>query len=276
MRVIKYRPCPHVCDKSFHVRKLRILCVEACFKWAGRFIARHFCLRFIRYSQIKDAASTCPSKIEFIRGYPNLYYAALHHGILDEVCGHMRPLQRKMTLGACLETARQCETISEWYRLHNGHYQAAGRRPEWKRLCTAHMKKYAPNALFAVYVITFENGFNYVGITVNVPLRLVNHLKQGTVFQYLKQNHSIAKLSIIEAELGLEDVKERERFYIASIPNVINRSSGGSVGGYHSTITFEECLTARLKHGAGWKTECPRLHRRAVKNRWLTRLATLS
>lgn len=105
------------------------------------------------------------------------------------------------------------------------------------------------------------NGVRYIGLT-SQPLRtrLTNHRGQASlgtstpVYNWMRK-HGAANIRIVEIEtVALEKLEEREIFWIANTPNLLNISPGGEGGAFRGRKRpdISERMRGSRHPGARW------------------------
>lgn len=204
-----------------------------------------------KYLWCLERALKCKSKKEFHDRFKKAYRASKDNGWYDEVTSHMEKYvhPRKYTLDEVKEIAKKYKTkhdfiVSEpviygWCVRHgfldevtNGLESCGG----FNKRC--------------IYVYLFKNKVCYVGLTYNIHERHKQHISgnhYSAVYSYAQQNGiEIPEPEQITEYLDIKEAKKLENYYIKKYEKegyfVLNRVSGGAVGGNIEKYSLDDCI----------------------------------
>lgn len=226
--------------------------------------------------ELKEIALKYHTKKEFRDNDYNAYVSAAKRGLLKEVCEYakLQVLERRdVTDEEVIKSARKYKTRKEFRENEpNNYYIVINRKLGEKAF--KHMEHIGNKYYRCIYVYEFEKEkVCYVGLTYNLNKRNNQHrLKDGytPVLDFAK-NKNIDMPNPIQLTdyLPIKEAAKKEDEFIQKYKNdgwvVLNKQSGGNLGGSRDKITYtkETCKELALKYDN--KTEFSVNHSTAYK-----------
>lgn len=216
------------------------------------------------------------TRTEWFKKSSRAYKYAAKRNILEMCCTHMRPPQQTWTESKILECSKKYNFRSDWWKYDKNSYNAARRFGILKK-CSEHMVyKQNPykNNLGIIYSYLFEDNTVYVGLSISPKKRFSNHLKYGPVSEKIKCGIKF-QYNILESDISINDLPNKEIFYIKSFQNkgfiLLNKREGGSLGTIGNKISNKDILNSALKykHRNEWKLSEPNYYNAACRRKLL-------
>lgn len=190
---------------------------------------------------------TCTSGNEFIRRYAGAYDALRRRGwkdLLDLLPGYKHTSSRlKYTKSYIKDLISSCHSQRE-FRKQYPKANVRLRKNGWYYLLDGlpyYGDQKDENPVWCVYKWTFiETGAVYIGLTNNYERRIKEEYRYkdtSPVKQYIEETGCSFKIERLETGLYSNEAAKLERKYISEYRStgvtVLNRNSGGSLGGYN-------------------------------------------
>lgn len=207
----------------------KLNCLDELFEWYGG--VSH------KIEDVHKVALMCKTRGIFQKTYVNEYDYAHKKGWLETVCSHMEILQVSWTIDLCAIESIKYQTRKEFINGSYNAYQAALRHGWLDEICT-HMK--IPNSLDylrIIYAYEFPDNYVYIGLTKDFKTREYarnNNINDPVTLHKNTTNKtpSIIYLTDYIPPLEAQNIeKEFIQEYKDNGWNILNRNSGGSLGG---------------------------------------------
>ena len=203
------------------------------------------------YLWCKEKALKCQNKKEFHDRFRKAYKMAKENGWYDDVTSHMEKYvhPRKYVLEEVKEIAKKYNTKHEFivnepiiygWCVRHGFLGDVTNEME---CCGTFNKR-------CIYVYIFQNKVCYVGLTYNIHERHKQHISgnlHSAVYSYAKENGlEIPEPKQLTDYLDISEAKKLENEYIKKYESdgyfLLNRVSGGAIGGSTEKYTLEYCI----------------------------------
>ena len=240
------------------------------------------------YENNYNEAKKYKSRSEFAKGCGGAYDIARKNDWLDKYTWfteQQKPNGYWETYKNNYNEAQKYKSRSEFAKGCSRAYEVA-RKNDWLDKYTWLEKNLSPytNNLDKIYCYIFkELNSIYIGRTININKRNKQHSTQtdSSVYQFAQKNNIvIPHITILEANLSLEQGREKEDFYVTKYKsegwNVLNKAktgkNSGSLGGLGSGKWNEKtCYQEARKYNSRneFAKGCSSAYNVARKNGWL-------
>lgn len=108
--------------------------------------------KFRKYSKesLQQEALKYQRRVDFYEKNPNAYHSARLHGLLDEICAHMKPKRREFTDEDLIEIGKKYKFRTDWKVNDSSSYTTATRRGLLDVCCEHMIMKYHVNTLESI------------------------------------------------------------------------------------------------------------------------------
>ena len=196
------------------------------------------------------------TRTEFQVGSSTAYAKSRINGWLDEICSHMRSVQKPNNYWdkeRCQEEALKYNTRKEFSKASPSTYSIASSN-RWLNDICIHMLYLGSRIKRFVYLYTFPDNSVYIGLTYDYKKRNDSHFVKGRVFDYMKLTGLIPKYELLTPEpIPTDDavkmeIRLIEEYRLKKEFNVLNISAGGGLGGCIFMWNKEKCYEEALKY----------------------------
>jgi len=204
--------------------------------------------------EIFHEAKKYRSRTEWVRNSPNSYDVAGRRGLRDAAAEHMgdKNPPKVWSKAKVLKEAKKHNTKRDWAEASRNSYNAA-KYHGWFEEATAHMRALGSRHLRCIYKIEVKDTkLLYIGLTYNVERRFKEHLRSKRfsrlAYEYGLESIQITQLTdYVDRELSVELEKKYIREAIANGFELLNKNSGGVLGGSEEIIWTREAIIEDAK-----------------------------
>lgn len=169
------------------------------------------------------------------------YTFALKNGYLDEICSHMITRYKTYNFEMLKEIALKYNNRNEFAQNDSAAYKWCSKNNLLNIVCK-HMIPLINQLDFPrlIYIYEFSDKTVYIGLTKNFKIRHRNRiaLNNDYIMQYIIATGLKPKIKFLTKYLPAEIAQQKEKEFILEYKNngynILNKNSGGSLGGYCS------------------------------------------
>jgi len=217
-----------------------------------------------------EIARTYSSILELAHSELSLCAVARQNGWLTEIYECIK--LDKWSKLECLEFSKKWKTKSEFHKNNREIYNFSKESGFLNEICD-HMNKKSVvlETERMIYSYTFFDKYVYVGVTNNIKRRHGDHMREGSIFEFIKKNNIIKNSvkpvieisGIINAHLASEMegvvLEEKEKQGLIKINKAKTGSLGGNQRKWTKELIFEEAKkfetrTAFAKNSSAYST----------------------
>lgn len=192
-------------------------------------------------------------RIDFKNSHTSVYATACRNKWLDDICSHMKydmiP-NHNWDFDKCKNEALKYKSRNEFQKGNKSAYEYCRQNDILNAVCT-HMVKLGSKFYRCIYVFEFNDNSAYVGLTYNLNSRIKDHLRKGTVYNYIKINSSFVVKQLTDyIEIGKSTILENEyvKTYQKNGWKILNKIKTGGVGGNTLVWNKENCKKEAVKY----------------------------
>lgn len=224
------------------------------------------------------------TQIDFITKSRSAYGSAYENEWLDEICSHMVSDKKQKgywTKENCKTEALKYTTKKEFVEAESGAYDAAFDNGWMDEICS-HMITIGNRFNRLIYSFEFPDNHVYIGLTYNPKNRYSNHMKYGTVFNYMNETGLTPIFKILtdymdkEIASKMEGIKVKE--YKDNGCNILNKAKTGNLGGGCKILiwTKEKCQESakNFKSRTEFQKNEVGAYESALRNEWLDEICS--
>lgn len=191
----------------------------------------------------------------------------------------MKTQRTKWTYDIVREIAKQYQHIIDFKKNDYNAWQWASKkrngREEFYKEITSHMIPKGTWYKKLVYRYDFPNNVVYFGITNDREVRMNQHKKRGSVYEYALI-HNIQPIyteltDYIDKKISMQMEKDLISEYRSLGWTVLNKTNGGENGGQDEYITKEMCQNEALKYKYRWEfgENAKPYYYKSLRKKWL-------
>lgn len=180
----------------------------------------------------------------------------------------------KWSLSKCKEEALKYKNKTDFQRCSSGAYSAA-KRNKWLQEITSDYEILGNSDKRFIYAYEFSDNSAYIGLTYNINKRKINHLREGTVFNYSLETKIVPVFKQLTSEsVVVEKAKELENFYLEQYASkgwvILNKAKTGGLGGNTIKWNYKACKNEAFKYETRneFKINSKGAYESAAKNGW--------
>lgn len=228
-----------------------------------------------------EEASKYDTKFAFRNSSPGAFSSAYKHGWINDICRNMKLLRTYYSMEECAEEASKYSTKTEFLQKAPLHYSHAIRKGFLNKICK-HMTRLGNPLKRAVYVFEFTDKYAYIGLTSSLNRREKEHLtnQSSAVFKHIQESKCSYIFKCISDYVSKDDAAQIEIDTIIKYAedgwNILNRKSGGDLGGKTRKYTKEYCkeITSKYNDKNTFRNSEPHFYRYIIKRGWLDELCS--
>ena len=219
------------------------------------------------------------NKSEWIKCSGASYQSALKNGWISDCCGHMKRPQnwnKKWIKETCTIEAKKYNTRTIFQKQSSGAYCAAYDNNWIDEICS-HMTKTGNNKNRCIYSYEFSDNSVYIGLTYSLEKRQINRNNDinDAVTKHISNTGLIPIRKQLTEYISVDSASKQESAFIQQYKvngwNILNRNSGGGIGGNYVLWTLETCKEEALKYNyrGEFKKKSKSAYVASLKNEWL-------
>lgn len=227
----------------------------------------------------KKEALKYKTKADFKLNCNQAYGVSIRNKWIYEVCSHMRKNKSYIwSKDFCHNEALKYNTRNEFRQKSKYIYRKSIEYGWLDDICD-HMKSVGDLYKRCIYVYEFFDNHAYIGLTSDLDRRYDEHLRKGTVYNYIKQNNTY-NFKRLTDYVDVELSKKLEKKYVDDYKKngwiMLNKYKTGSIGG-QKFWTKEKCKKEAYKFNTRgeFKKQLPSAYLISLKNKWLDEVCSI-
>ena len=184
---------------------------------------------------------------------PGAYNSILKRGLLEELCSHMKRETNRYTYEELAEVAKKYHSLKEFREREAWAYKAMQNRGLLQKLC-GHMVHKGGLISRKIYAFTFNDGYAYIGLTLNPERRFRQHTTNGknpsSVYLHIKETGASYQFKVLTDWLNVKESGKAENYYIKQYASkgwkMLNRQPGGGLGGATGKLYTDKRIRAEV------------------------------
>jgi len=218
------------------------------------------------------------TRTEFNNNSPRAYQLCLQNNWLI-LCSHLNLKIKSYSKEYCIEESKKYKTLKDLIK-NNFYLYLKILHNDWMKESYDHIVICGNLYNRCIYSYEFVDNYVYVGLTYNLNIRHLQHMKKGPVFKHIKETNLEPKLVQLTDYIDVKNAKIKEGEYVKKYKYdgwfVLNSSKTGGIGcSKLIKWTKEKCLDESKKYQT--KTEyfknSPSYYT-VKKNGWLDELCS--
>jgi len=182
----------------------------------------------------KEIISKYNNISDFKKQDSSVYRIVIKNKWFKELCNNLSYSNIHWTIEKCKLESLKYNNRTDFQNKSKGAYEFAKRNKILHKICS-HMIKLGNKYKRCIYAFEFNDNHVYIGLTYNLEKRKNQHLKKGTVYNYLN-NNSTYVLKQLSDYIDVFDAMKLEEKYISTYENegwyILNIQRISTIGNY--------------------------------------------